>query len=268
MSSAPLLAFYDSGIGGLPYARMCRSLMPDARFVYYADSAHFPLGTRPVDEVRRIVVEAAAAIVARHHPDVLVLACNTASVVALSAVRDAFPDLAVVGTVPAIKPAAERGRGGIAVLGSERTVSDPYTHGLVERFAQGKRVRLVAAPGWIEFVERNWLGSTAEQRREAVRPLLEGLMAEGVETFVMACTHFLYLEDDIRSVAGDSSLVIDSAEGVARRARDMAARSLEKRPEGSRPTESPSDLFHASAFSERLLAFAREFGFADGGTLP
>ena len=122
MTDRPVLMF-DSGVGGLTVLREARVLMPDRRFVYVADDAAFPYGAWEEAALRRRIVELFGRLLAEHAPEVAVIACNTASTLVMQDLREAYPDTPFVGTVPAIKPAAERTRSGlVSVLATPGTV--------------------------------------------------------------------------------------------------------------------------------------------------
>jgi glutamate racemase len=263
------IAFYDSGVGGLPYLEMTKKLLPHAEFIYLADSAHFPLGEKPLDEVRSIVTRGARGLLERGGADIVVIACNTASVAALSEVRKAFPKGRFVGTVPAIKPAAERTKSGkIALFATERTVTDAYTLELVRKHAPGLDVRLIAAPDWVRFVETEWLGSEAGRQQEVVRARLEPELAAGVDEVILACTHFLYLEPAARAVAGERAEVIDSIGGVSRRVAELAAKVAADAGAGERRAAvllAPGFYSSNAELFETESQFASRFGLAIGG---
>ncbi len=226
----PVVAVMDSGVGGLPYLESARALMPRASFVYLADREGFPYGSKTREEVEAIVRDRVDRLVEDFAPEVVVIACNTASQAALAAVRADHPGLPVIGTVPAVKPAAERTRSGvIGVLATEGTVQDPYLDELEERFAKGRLVVRRAAQDLVSFVERRLLGAGAEELREILRPHVAFLVDKGVDEIVLACTHFLHVADEIEGLAaelaagrgGASPEVVDSREGVARRLREL-----------------------------------------------
>lgn len=230
-AGAKPIALMDSGVGGLPYLEKARSLLPAERFVYLADSAGFPYGTKSGGEIVSIVLDRVGRLVERFEPKAVVIACNTASQAALAAARKAFPGLIVVGTVPAVKPAAERSRSGvIGVMATAKAVEDPYLDALVARHASGRKVLREAAQELVSFVERRLPGSTAEERRAAVLPHVERLVAAGADEIVLACTHFLHVADDIAACAaslapGLGVEVVDSRDGVARRLKVLLAES-------------------------------------------
>ncbi|HUW41532.1 MAG TPA: glutamate racemase [Rectinemataceae bacterium] len=210
------IVIMDSGVGGLPYLETARKLLDKETFVYLADRAGFPYGTKSGDEVRRIVLDRIARLVERFSPKAVVIACNTASQAALSAVRAANPDLAFIGTVPAIKPAAGRTKTGvIGVIATAQAVRDPYLDELIARFAPGLLVHREPAQELVAFVERRFFDSTPEARREAVAGHVRRLVDAGADQIVLACTHFLYLRDDIAAVAGPGVGIVDSRGGIA-----------------------------------------------------
>jgi glutamate racemase len=232
------IAIFDSGIGGLPYLSDARALLPAESFVYLADRAGFPYGTKTRDEVKAIVLGLFSRLVEEYDPKAVVIACNTASQAALDAARKANPGLAIIGTVPAVKPAAERTRSGaIGVMATAGAVEDPYLDALVARYARGVNVIREGAQSLVSFVERRSATAGLEERRDAVRPFVRRLVDQGADEIVLACTHFLHLRDDIASVAGPGVEVVDSRSGVVRRLRQvLSERGLLEGggPEGAR----------------------------------
>src|SRR3546814_861829 len=141
MDKRPIL-FLDSGMGGLSVLEPTRKLLPNAPIVYVADNGGFPYGTRTEAEIAARVPALLGRLVERYHPRIIVIACNTASTIALAAVR-AVLDLPIVGTVPAIKPAAALSQSRvIGVLGTDATVRQPYVDRLSGEFAADCRVQI------------------------------------------------------------------------------------------------------------------------------
>ncbi len=216
------IAILDSGVGGLPYLSSARASMPRESFIYVADRAGFPYGTKPRDEVKDIVLRLVARLVRSYGPKALVIACNTASQAALDAARKANPGLPIIGTVPAVKPAAERSRSGvIGVLATAGAVEDPYLDSLVARFAKGLSVIREGAQELVSFVERRAAVAGPAERRDAVEPYVRRLVDAGADQIVLACTHFLHLREDIAAAAGPSVEVVDSRAGVVKRLRQV-----------------------------------------------
>jgi glutamate racemase len=217
MDTRPLL-FLDSGIGGIPYCRHFQLRNPGEEIVYLADRAHFPYGRLKREELARIVPALMEKILDKVDPKIVVLACNTASVSALEILRKQFPRIPFVGTVPAVKPAALESRTGlVGVLGTERTIGDPYTAELALKYRRDCRIRGIAAPELVDFIERRW-GSAGKDETEAlVRGYVDRFRAAGVDALVLGCTHFLFLQDEFCRAAGPDIRVYDSLEGISGR---------------------------------------------------
>ena len=214
VAAAPLL-FFDSGVGGLSVVAPARALLPNALVVYAADSAGFPYGVRDEAEIAARVPALLGRLVERYRPRLVVIACNTASTIALPAVRAAL-DLPVVGTVPAIKPAAEASRSRvIGVLGTEATVRQPYVDDLAARFAADCTVVRHGSAALVELAEAKLRGEAVatEAVRDAVAPLAA---APGLDTAVLACTHFPLLAEEL-AVALPGVGLVDGGSGIARR---------------------------------------------------
>jgi glutamate racemase len=216
------IVILDSGVGGLPYLLTARSSLPEEDFVYVADRAGFPYGTKAREEVRDLVVRLVDGLVEAYDPKAIVIACNTASQAALAAVRKANPGLPIVGTVPAVKPAAEHTRSlVIGVMATAGAVEDPYLDELVARHASGVRVLREAAQELVAFVEKRSVDASPEERLEIVSPFARRLVEAGADEIVLACTHFLHLRDDIARAAGSGVEVIDSRSGVVKRLKQV-----------------------------------------------
>ncbi|WP_447754839.1 glutamate racemase [Sphingopyxis fribergensis] len=215
---APIL-FFDSGLGGLTVLGPTRALLPTAPIVYAADYAGLPYGQKSEAELAARVPALLGRLVERYQPRLAVIACNTASTIALSHVRAAL-DLPIVGTVPAIKPAAELTQSGvIGVLGTEATVRQPYVDDLSAKFADGKTVLRHGSPGLVT-------GAEAKLRGEAIDPAVIARAVAGLrdqpggsdmDVVVLACTHFPLLQDELQAAVGPDVRLIDGAEGIARR---------------------------------------------------
>jgi glutamate racemase len=263
MDKRPVL-FLDSGVGGLPYCRHFRGRNPGESLVYVADRECFPYGSRERPALIRRLEELLGRILRRWDPKLAVLACNTATVSALAELRERFPRLPLVGTVPAVKPAILGSKQRhIGVLGTNRTVGDPYIAALAAEFGPDCAVSALAAPDLVDFVEHRFADSTAEERRAAVLPYIEQFRRAGADAVVLGCTHFLFLLDAFRDAAGDMSFH-DSLEGVCRRAEALLDEGgLRSAPS---PGEAPAAavlLITGSAPPEPAWEeWARSFGLA------
>ncbi len=214
---APLL-FFDSGVGGLSVLQPTRELLPNAPIVYVADDAGFPYGERSEEEIAERIPTLLGRVVEQFDPRLVVIACNTASTIALDTVRAAL-HLPVVGTVPAIKPAAELSKSRvIGVLGTQATVRQPYVDDLASRFAADCTVVRHGSPELVELAEAKLAGKSVgfEEVRVATLPMFEAPRGDDIDVIVLACTHFRLLDDELRSAFPGIDLV-DGAQGIARR---------------------------------------------------
>lgn len=217
------IGFLDSGVGGLPYLARVRELLPAEECFYLADRANFPYGTRSRDEVRRIVLDGASLLVNGAGAKLVVVACNTASVISLAELREAF-NVPFVGVVPAIKPAAERAPAGrIGILATERTVEDPYLDDLVRRFAQKNQIEIIRADGLVSAVEESAGDADAPAVASLLNEVADEARGRALDVIVLGCTHFVHAGPALSALMGDSIAVVDSVEGVARQVARVCA---------------------------------------------
>ena len=219
MSAVRPLLVFDSGIGGLSVLGPIRALLPGAPIVYAADSAGYPYGTRRAAEIEARVPAMLGRLAERFDPQLIVIACNTASTIALDAARFAL-GLPVVGTVPAIKPAAALSRSrAIGVLGTEATVRQAYVDRLVQAFAADCTVVRHGSAELVDLAEAKLRGEETDPL--AYRRILGALLAEPggerVDTVVLACTHFPLVEEELAAAAPRPLRFVDGKEGIARR---------------------------------------------------
>lgn len=210
---APIL-FFDSGVGGLSVLGPTRALLPTAPIVYVADSAAFPYGTRSEAEIAARVPALLGRLTERFRPRLAVIACNTASTIALPYVRAAL-DIPVVGTVPAIKPAAELSQSRvIGVLGTEATVRQPYVHDLAAAHAADCTVLRHGSAELVELAEAKLAGEPIDPAdvAAAVAPLT----GQAMDVVVLACTHFPLLALEL-GLALPAVTQVDGGPGIARR---------------------------------------------------
>jgi len=215
--TAPIL-FFDSGVGGLSVLAPTRQLLPNAPLVYVADNAGFPYGKRTEAEIASRVPALLGRLVERFHPRLAVIACNTASTIALDHVRSAL-DLPVVGTVPAIKPAGEMSKTRvIGVLGTQATVRQPYVDDLAAKFASDCALIRHGSPELVELAEAKLAGEEValDAVREAAAPMFGAERGEEIDVVVLACTHFPLLRDEL-AAAFPGRQWIDGGPGIARR---------------------------------------------------
>ena len=217
----PILVF-DSGVGGLSVVAALRRQLPQAALAYACDNAMLPYGRREDAWLVRRILAVCEAAVAASGCVVLVVACNTASTLALEALRERLT-VPVVGTVPAIKPAAAISRSRhIGLLATSATVSRPYTLRLIEAFAANCTVRRVAADPLVREAERRLAGEPADAAviESSLAPLWED---PELDTVVLGCTHFPLLRDALAAAAPREVSWVDSSAAIARRTAQVAA---------------------------------------------
>jgi glutamate racemase len=228
MTDGPLRALiFDSGLGGLSVFREVSARLPGLACVYAADTAFFPYGTKPEEDLVRRLPRLMAALAARYRPDIAVIACNTASTIALPPIRVAL-SVPVVGTVPAIKPAASMSRNRtIGLLGTPGTVRRAYTDRLIDQFAADCRVLRHGSAELVALAEAKLRRGRVrlDDVRAAVAPLLSDPGADpaagDMDVVVLACTHFPLLAEELRASFPPGVALIDSGEAIARRVADL-----------------------------------------------
>jgi glutamate racemase len=219
MSARNPVLFFDSGVGGLSVLAATRALLPDMPVVYCADNAGFPYGTKTDAELNARVPELLGRLVARYRPCVVVIACNTASTIALGAVRTSL-SLPVIGTVPAIKPAARLTQTRvIGVLGTKATVRQAYVDNMIAEFASDCRVLRHGSAELVELAERKLRGdgTPAADYAAVLAGLFDQPGGDQLDTIVLACTHFPLVKDELTTVAPRPITWVDSGDGIARR---------------------------------------------------
>jgi len=207
----------DSGVGGLSVLRHLRQLLPAERFLYFADQAHIPYGPRPPEQVRGFTAEITRFLL-RQEAKLIVVACNTASAAALDYLRGAFPHVPFVGMEPAVKPAALTTRSGVVgVLATPSTLNSNRYAALMARFAAGIEVHEDPCVGLVQLIEAGALDSP--DTRALLRRVLDPMLAAGVDTLVLGCTHYPFVHPLLQELAGEGVTIIDPAPAVARRTR-------------------------------------------------
>jgi glutamate racemase len=260
MSDRRPIGVMDSGLGGLSIARELHAQLPSERLLYFADQGHVPYGPRRPDEIRDFV-QAIVRYLLAAEVKLVVLACNTASAVALRAVRAVWPEMAFVGMEPAVKPAVERTRSGaIGVIATPATFQGELFNSLLDRFAEPSGVRVLtrACPGFVDAVEAGALDTP--ETDALVRAELAPLVAEGIDELVLGCTHFPFLAGAIRRTLGPNVEIIDPAPAVARQAGRVLAERGERAPDGARPAHryvTSGDLERFARSLDQLLGASR-----------
>ena len=233
--AAPTVLVFDSGLGGLTVYREIAKMRPDANYVYVADDAFFPYGAHEQSALIARVVPLMGDLIAEHKPELVVIACNTASVQVLAAVRERYT-VPFIGTVPAIKPACAQSKTRrIAVLGTKATVAREYTRALIREFAQGCAVDLVGSARLAAFGEAELSGIPATDADIAgeLAPCFIDKDGRRTDTVVLACTHFPLLQARFTALAPWSVAWIDPAPAIARRVTELLGPAPAQKSRGS-----------------------------------
>jgi glutamate racemase len=264
MSDRPIL-FFDSGIGGLTVLREARVLMPGDRFIYVADDAAFPYGNWEEAALRMHIVGVFEGLLKRYRPAISVIACNTASTLAIAALRERFPGQSFVGTVPAIKPAAERTRSGlVSVLATPGTVKRQYTRDLIHQWASKCHVRLVGSVNLATLAETYMRDGFVDEEavRAEIAPCFMEQDGRRTDIVVLACTHYPFLANRMRKTAPWPVDWIDPAAAIARRALSLLPQA------GGLPQSPPADdiaIFTSGNPNPATRRLMRGFGLTVAG---
>lgn len=261
MKNGPIL-FFDSGIGGLSVVKEARVLLPGYPYIYVADDAAFPYGAWEEGALRQRLVQLFGQLIARFSPSLIVIACNTASTLAMADLRAAFPDQTFVGTVPAIKPAAERTHSGlVSVLATPGTVKRQYTRDLINAYASQCQVNLVGSVRLAALAEQYMREGSVDEDEvgQEIAPCFVDVDGWRTDIVVLACTHYPFLVNRMRKVAPWPVDWIDPSEAIARRAMVLM--------ETFQPqvTDSPDLAFFTAGRPQlSLQRLMRGFGFMTG----
>ena len=248
-SKQDFIAVFDSGVGGISVLRQLRRQLPNERFLYFGDSANAPYGTRPTQQVRELSLAVAEQLIPRGIK-ALVVACNTATAAAIDTLRQAHPDLIIVGVEPALKLAADHCPGrAVGVMATPVTLREEKFNHLAARFEDACQIVRLPAPGLVELVEAGKANSaeTVELLTRLLGPWLGKL-----DAMVLGCTHYPFAIQALRKVIGEDIPIYDGSEGTARETRRrLEAAGLLREGTGE-------ILFENSANDPRLIALGKQ----------
>jgi len=225
VSARPRILIFDSGLGGLTVARAARTLVPEADYIYAADTAAFPYGAWDEPPLVERICRVVGRCIEASSPDIVVVACNTASTLALAELRKRYA-VPFVGTVPAIKPAAAQTKSLIiGVLATPGTVSREYTQALIHTFAYHCRVFLHGARRLAEIAEAKLKGGAPDLDviRAEIRPVFRRRDGRRTDTVVLGCTHYPLLLEELNATSPWPVTFIDPAPAIARRVQAVLA---------------------------------------------
>lgn len=217
MNNKPIGVF-DSGIGGLTVLKKIIKVLPNEKYIYYADTDNVPYGTKPKEDVKKYVKEAVEFLI-KNNVKVIVIACNTATSIAIKDLRNEY-SLPIIGIEPAVKPAIEnRCNKKVLVMATPITIREEKLHNLVNELNAESNVDLIAMPKLVEFAEAGEFDSN--KVTEYLISQLKDFDLEKYSELVLGCTHFPFFKEEIRNVIPDSVNIIDGSQGVANRLKDV-----------------------------------------------
>lgn len=246
------IAVFDSGVGGISVLRQLRKLLPAENYLYFGDSANAPYGSRPTQEVRDLTLLAAKKLTAQYPVKALVVACNTATAAAIGDLRQAYPQLIVIGIEPALKLAADHHpRGRIGVMATEVTLREEKFDHLVHRFDENCVIYKIPAPGLVQQIEAGQ--GDSEQTRQFLRQLLSRYAGK-LDALVLGCTHYPFVRRNIQAILGSGTEILHGGQGTARETkRRLAEAGLLREGTGSIRILNSSNDPSLIALSYRLL---------------
>ena len=251
------IGIFDSGVGGVSVLREIERELPSEELIYVADSAHAPYGDKPIEEIQERAFRIVEFLI-NQHAKAIVVACNTATGVAVEALRARWT-LPFVAIEPAVKPAAAATRTGIiGVLATRQTIASPRFARLAETWANGARILAQPCPGLVEQIERGEL--TSQKTHDLIASFVRPLVEQGADTLVLGCTHYPFVEPLIASIAGPGVTLVNPAAAVARELRRRLKESKLLAPEEHRGTT----RFRTSGTPEQLTAMLAVLGVDAG----
>lgn len=247
------IVIYDSGVGGLSIFQQVVRQCVGFDYVFVSDNAAFPYGTKLASELRKRAIEVVDRIDQHYAPDLLIVACNTASTIALDSLREKF-DFPIVGVVPAIKPASALSCSKvIGLLATPGTIARDYTENLIQEHAADCEVHKLGSSRLVEMAEAKLRGGSVDHDELAaiLQPLLK---VKDLDVLVLACTHFPLLRGEIESHFADTVEIIDSGAAIASRVKDLSK-------DFDRRSASVVASFTENSVNRNLAASLEEFGF-------
>lgn len=256
----PTVLVFDSGVGGLSVYQEIRQMLPGLHFIYAFDNAFFPYGEKSEQVIVERVLNIVKSINQVTPLDMVVIACNTASTVALPVLREQF-GFSVVGVVPAIKPAAQLTRNGVVgLLATRATVQRQYTHDLINQFAQTCKVEMLGSAQLVEIAEAKLHGETVDL--EALREILFPWLSEErcPDTIVLGCTHFPLLKDELKIILPGGTELVDSGPAIARRVTSLLGNQY-----ASLVLLGGNQVYYTlqDAYVGKLTPVFKQYGFSD-----
>jgi len=213
MNNNPI-GIFDSGIGGLTVLRKIVNILPNEKYIYYADTDNVPYGTKPKEDVKKYIKKAVEFLISKK-VKAIVVACNTATSIAVKELREEY-NIPIIGIEPAAKPAVEnRGNKKVLIMATQTTIKEEKLKYLLERLEAEKYVDLIAMPKLVEFAENKEFES--DNVKEYIQEQLKEYNLVDYSELVLGCTHFPFFNDALAEIFPESTQIIDGSKGVANR---------------------------------------------------
>jgi len=272
MKASCPIGVFDSGLGGLSALPALRAALPHEHLLYWADSAHAPYGEKGDDFVRRRSLAITEHLVNVHGIKALVVACNTATAATIAALRSTYPQLAIIGLEPALKPAAQLTRTGrVGVMATQGTVNSEKFQRLLHSLEGQADFVVQACPGLALAIENSAHPDTQTQATQAVNALLQrftqamgrfGTQPGEIDTLVLGCTHYVFVQDDLQRIVGAAVRCLSTGEPVAQQTQRLlaAAGALRNRADGAAQTQllTNGDLAGLQGAAQRWLGLSAD----------
>lgn len=247
------IGVFDSGVGGVSVLAEMLKILPAENFIYYADSANAPYGTKTVEEVRRYSLDIAAYLYGVGIK-ALVVACNTATSVAINELRVKL-DIPVIGMEPALKPAVEcAGRGKIVVMATPMTLKEQKFNDLLHRYDEQKEIIPLPCPGLVELIEKGH--RSGPEIRAYLADLFAAVDMQTLSVVVLGCTHYIFVRDEIRRLVDDCVQIIDGNCGTAKHLQRVLAQ--EGLLQEGRPAAGGEVRFLTSGDPQKVIPLCQE----------
>lgn len=208
------IGFFDSGVGGLSVMKQAIKDMKEENFIYLGDSKNAPYGVKSIEEIRRLTLEGIDFLL-KKGAKAIVVACNTATSIAINDLREKYKGIPVIGIEPALKPAVEMDKDGkIVIMATNATLKEKKFESLMKNYSMGREIVPIPCPGLVEFIEQGIL--EGEQIDSFLRNILEEHMDSKISSIVLGCTHYPFVREAIRKIVGADVNIIDGSKGTSK----------------------------------------------------
>lgn len=211
------IGIFDSGIGGISLVYEIKKSLPNESIIYLADKANFPYGEKTPAQIKKIV-EKNAKWLLKQNVKIVVVACNTATVNAISFLRNKFPSISFVGMEPAIKPAGRISKKGVIILSSPKATKSKQLHNLISKHAKDIKVFNIGCLKLVQAVEEHW---SSDKIKKILKSSIPQKILGQADTLILGCTHFPLIKNQVQKYVGNNIKVIDSGEAVVRRIKEV-----------------------------------------------